>query len=141
MDVLEVPGVVVLADAGGAGLVRRLLLEPFSGVALGDAFLDFSENARKAANELDFDFERMRTAAGSLYDRLQHIRNEDLVLNACKTKNLTGHRATPKAIVEVPAVVPEPVAKRPAEPISIGRPAKQKHTAQGSEISIRVSVE
>ena len=29
----------------------------------------------------------------------QHIRNEDLVLNACKTKNLTGHRATPKAIV------------------------------------------
>ncbi|MEM7536429.1 MAG: translational GTPase TypA [Chloroflexota bacterium] len=30
----------------------------------------------------------------------QHIRNEDLVLNACKTKNLTGHRATPKAIIE-----------------------------------------
>ncbi len=30
----------------------------------------------------------------------QHIRNEDLVINVCRTKNLTGHRAVPTAIVE-----------------------------------------
>jgi GTP-binding protein len=30
----------------------------------------------------------------------QTIRNEDLVLNVCRTKNLTGHRTTPKAISE-----------------------------------------
>ncbi len=30
----------------------------------------------------------------------QTIRNEDLVLNVCRTKNLTGHRTTPKAIAE-----------------------------------------
>ena len=30
----------------------------------------------------------------------QTIRNEDLVLNVCRTKNLTGHRTTPKAIVD-----------------------------------------
>ena len=30
----------------------------------------------------------------------QTIRNEDLVLNVCRTKNLSGHRATPKAIVD-----------------------------------------
>ena len=28
----------------------------------------------------------------------QNVRYEDLVLNVCKTKNLTGHRATPKSI-------------------------------------------
>ena len=30
----------------------------------------------------------------------QTSRNEDLVINVCKTKNLTGHRAAPKAISE-----------------------------------------
>jgi GTP-binding protein len=30
----------------------------------------------------------------------QTSRNEDLVVNVCKTKNLTGHRAAPKAIAE-----------------------------------------
>ncbi|MBI2502587.1 MAG: translational GTPase TypA [Candidatus Latescibacteria bacterium] len=30
----------------------------------------------------------------------QTNRNEDLVINVCKTKNLTGHRAAPKAITE-----------------------------------------
>ncbi len=30
----------------------------------------------------------------------QHIRSEDLVLNVCRTKNLTGHRAVPKSIVD-----------------------------------------
>ncbi|MEM7126706.1 MAG: translational GTPase TypA [Chloroflexota bacterium] len=30
----------------------------------------------------------------------QHIRNEDLVMNVCRTKNLTGHRAVPKSIIE-----------------------------------------
>ncbi len=30
----------------------------------------------------------------------QHIRDEDLVINVCRTKNLTGHRAVPTAIVE-----------------------------------------
>ena len=30
----------------------------------------------------------------------QTIRNEDLVLNVCRTKNLTGHRTTPKAIAD-----------------------------------------
>ncbi len=30
----------------------------------------------------------------------QHIRNEDLVINVCRTKHLTGHRAVPTAIVE-----------------------------------------
>ena len=30
----------------------------------------------------------------------EHIRNEDLVLNVCRAKNLTGHRAVPKAITE-----------------------------------------
>ncbi len=30
----------------------------------------------------------------------QHIRDEDLVINVCRAKNLTGHRAVPTAIVE-----------------------------------------
>ena len=30
----------------------------------------------------------------------EHIRDEELVINVCRTKNLTGHRAVPKAIVE-----------------------------------------
>ncbi len=30
----------------------------------------------------------------------QHIRIEDLVINVCRTKNLTGHRAVPTAIIE-----------------------------------------
>ena len=30
----------------------------------------------------------------------QHIRDEELIMNVCRTKNLTGHRAVPKAIVE-----------------------------------------
>ncbi|MDX1416817.1 MAG: translational GTPase TypA [Candidatus Promineifilaceae bacterium] len=30
----------------------------------------------------------------------QHIRSEDLVINVCRTKNLTGHRAVPTAIIE-----------------------------------------
>ena len=30
----------------------------------------------------------------------EHIRNEDLVLNVCRAKNLTGHRAVPKAIAD-----------------------------------------
>jgi GTP-binding protein len=30
----------------------------------------------------------------------QHIRAEELVINVCRTKNLTGHRAVPRAIVE-----------------------------------------
>lgn len=36
----------------------------------------------------------------------QHIRDDELVINVCRTKNLTGHRAVPKAIVEsLPAAV------------------------------------
>ncbi|MCP5098781.1 MAG: translational GTPase TypA [Chloroflexi bacterium] len=30
----------------------------------------------------------------------QHIYNDELVINVCRTKNLTGHRAVPKAITE-----------------------------------------
>ena len=30
----------------------------------------------------------------------EHIRDEDLIINVCRTKNLTGHRAKPTAIVE-----------------------------------------
>lgn len=30
----------------------------------------------------------------------EHIRDEELVINVCRTKNLTGHRAVPKAIIE-----------------------------------------
>ncbi|MGD2078246.1 MAG: translational GTPase TypA [Chloroflexota bacterium] len=30
----------------------------------------------------------------------QHIRAEDLVINVCRTKNLTGHRGVPKSIVD-----------------------------------------
>ena len=30
----------------------------------------------------------------------QHIRTEDLVINVCRAKHLTGHRAVPTAIVE-----------------------------------------
>lgn len=30
----------------------------------------------------------------------QHIRTEDLVINVCRTKHLTGHRAVPTAIIE-----------------------------------------
>ena len=30
----------------------------------------------------------------------QTIRNEDLILNVCRTKHLTGHRASPKAILD-----------------------------------------
>jgi GTP-binding protein len=30
----------------------------------------------------------------------QTIRNEDLVINVCRTKHMTGHRATPKAILD-----------------------------------------
>jgi GTP-binding protein len=30
----------------------------------------------------------------------QHIHDDELVVNVCRTKNLTGHRAVPKAIVE-----------------------------------------
>ena len=30
----------------------------------------------------------------------QHIRDEELVMNVCRTKNLTGHRAVPKAIAD-----------------------------------------
>ncbi len=30
----------------------------------------------------------------------EHIRDDELVVNVCRTKNLTGHRAVPKAIVE-----------------------------------------
>ena len=30
----------------------------------------------------------------------EHIRDEDLVINVCRTKNLTGHRAKPTSIVE-----------------------------------------
>ena len=45
---------------------------------LGDAFLDFSENARRIAPRLGFDFEPMRVAANDLYTRLQHLSNADL---------------------------------------------------------------
>ena len=31
----------------------------------------------------------------------QTIRNEDLVINVCRTKHMTGHRASPKAIIDV----------------------------------------
>ena len=47
---------------------------------LGDAFLDFSENARRIAPRLGlgFDFEAMRLAADALYNRLQRLTNDDL---------------------------------------------------------------
>ena len=45
---------------------------------LGDAFLEFSENARRIAPLLGFDFESMRLAADALYNRLQHLTNDDL---------------------------------------------------------------
>ena len=45
---------------------------------LGDAFLDFSDNARKIAPRLGFDFESMRQAADTLYQRLQHLSDADL---------------------------------------------------------------
>lgn len=45
---------------------------------LGDAFLDFSDNAKKLAPKLGFDFEPMREAAAYLYERLQHLTDDDL---------------------------------------------------------------
>ena len=30
----------------------------------------------------------------------EHIRDDELVINVCRTKNLTGHRAVPKAITD-----------------------------------------
>ena len=45
---------------------------------LGDAFLDFSDNAKNIAPRLGFDFESMRQAADSLYERLQHLTDVDL---------------------------------------------------------------
>jgi len=45
---------------------------------LGDAFLDFGTHARAAADRLGFDFEEMRRAAGSLYQRLETLTNADL---------------------------------------------------------------
>ncbi len=45
---------------------------------LGDAFLDFSDNARRIAPRLGFDFEPMRAAADSLYTRLQRLTDADL---------------------------------------------------------------
>ena len=47
---------------------------------LGDAFLDFSETARRIAPRLGFDFESMRMAADTLYDRLQQLTNDDLAV-------------------------------------------------------------
>jgi hypothetical protein len=47
---------------------------------LGDAFLDFSDNARRAAARLGFGFDRMRAAAGALYERLRHLSDADLEL-------------------------------------------------------------
>jgi hypothetical protein len=46
---------------------------------LGDAFLDFSDNARRVAERLGFDFDRMRTSADALYNRLHRLTNTDLV--------------------------------------------------------------
>ncbi len=45
---------------------------------LGDAFLDFSDNARQAAAKLGFDFEEMQSAAGALYERVHRLTNDDL---------------------------------------------------------------
>ena len=45
---------------------------------LGDAFLDFSDNARKVADRLGFDFDRMRVSADAFYNRLQRLTNSDL---------------------------------------------------------------
>ena len=36
----------------------------------------------------------------------QHIRPEELVINVCRTKNLTGHRAVPRGIAEA---LPKPL--------------------------------
>jgi hypothetical protein len=49
---------------------------------LGDAFLDFSEHARRMAPRLGFEFEPMRLAAEALYERLGDLRHADLDLCA-----------------------------------------------------------
>jgi hypothetical protein len=45
---------------------------------LGDAFLDFSANAKKVAVRLGIDFEAMRSSADRLYRRLGNLTNDDL---------------------------------------------------------------
>ena len=66
---------------------------------LGDAFLDFSENARRIAPRLGFDFEPMRLAADELYTRLQHLSNADLA-------ELSDARSVSYTIAKVLAQIP-----------------------------------
>ncbi len=66
---------------------------------LGDAFLDFSDNAKKIAPELGFDFEPMRHAAAKLYERLQSLSDSDL-------DPLCDVHAMPYTITRVLARVP-----------------------------------
>jgi hypothetical protein len=66
---------------------------------LGDAFLDFSDNAGRAAGRLGFDFEAMRTTADELYKRLQHLSNDDLA-------ELADSKSIPYVIAKVLARFP-----------------------------------
>ena len=67
---------------------------------LGDAFLDFSENARRIAPRLGFDFESMRLAADALYNQLQHLTNDDLAA-------LSDPRSVPYFLAKMLARNPE----------------------------------
>jgi GTP-binding protein len=54
----------------------------------------------------------------------EHIRDEDLVINVCRTKNLTGHRAKPTSIVEALLRAAHPVAGRGDRVPARGRTAR-----------------
>ena len=68
---------------------------------LGDAFLDFSENTRKIAPRLGFDFEAMRLAANDLYKRLQHLSSSDIAL---LKDGRSIHHAVARVLVRTPAI-------------------------------------
>jgi GTP-binding protein len=56
----------------------------------------------------------------------EHIRADELVINVCRTKNLTGHRAVPKAIVE---------ALAPARALSLDESIEQLHDGDLLEVT------
>ena len=66
---------------------------------LGDAFLDFSDNARRIAPKLGFNFESMRKTADMLYVRLQHLTDNDL-------RALADPKSVPYLVVKVLARFP-----------------------------------
>lgn len=56
----------------------------------------------------------------------EHIRDDELVINVCRTKNLTGHRAVPKSIVE---------ALTAARKMSLDEAIEQLHAGELLEVT------